>query len=539
VRRRSLLPLLLSLVLLFPAGASLASIGEQEGRTQAQPSVGSAAAHPEDGGDFNGDGIPDLAISAPEDDVGAVVDAGVVNVLYGGARGLQLLGNQFWTQDSPNILDEAEKGDFFGRSLGVGDFDGDGFDDLAVAAIREHVIFLHAGGVNVIYGSAGGLNAAGNQFWTEDSPGIPDDPGRSEVFGGALHAADWNNDGFDDLAISAWCDTVDGQECAGLLFILFGSVDGLTADGVQTWSQASPGMAGDGPEFNDQFGRQVADGDFNADGFLDIAIGCRLEEVDGHVEAGAAIFMYGTATGLTTAGSQFITQDTPGLAGDGAEDGDWFGRPVTVGNYNGDAYDDLLIGSRFEDVGDAEDAGSAHVLYGSATGLIMAGSQFWTQEGLKGDGVEEGDEFGHQAGAGDFDADGFDDVALGPLEEDVGLVNTAGAINVLYGSASGLAIARNQYITQDSPNVPDEVEDGDWFSFYLWSKDYNQDGYDDLAASAPGDTVDGVDEAGMIIVFNGSPLGIRLKGSKLFSQNTLHMRGDGAEDHDLMGGIMA
>ena len=66
--------------------------------------------------DFNGDGFPDLAIGVPNEDGGAVSNAGAVNVLYGSAGGLQATSpdDQFWNQDSPGVRDVAEANDQFG-----------------------------------------------------------------------------------------------------------------------------------------------------------------------------------------------------------------------------------------------------------------------------------------------------------------------------------------------------------------------------------------------------------------------------------------
>jgi hypothetical protein len=85
------------------------------------------------------------------------------------------------------IEEIAESSDELGRSLTSGDFNGDGFDDLAIGVPREDIGNIqNAGAVNVIYGTQGvGLTAAGNQVWHQDSPGIlevaedGDDLGRS------------------------------------------------------------------------------------------------------------------------------------------------------------------------------------------------------------------------------------------------------------------------------------------------------------------------------------------------------------------------
>ncbi len=156
--------------------ASLA-FGVRGNRDTGPPSVrhGRASAI---GSDFNGDGFADVAFSVPYEDVGDVLNAGAVNVVYGSATGLTAAGNQFWSQDSPGILDQAEAGDQFSRSIATADFNGDGYDDMAVGVAFEDVgSVIDAGAVNVIYGAPNGLRAAGNQFWSQDSPGILDQAG--------------------------------------------------------------------------------------------------------------------------------------------------------------------------------------------------------------------------------------------------------------------------------------------------------------------------------------------------------------------------
>ena len=81
-------------------------------------------------------------------------------------------GNQRWTQGSDGILDDAEGGDVFGAALAAGDFNGDGFADLAIGVPGENSA---RGRVNVIYGAFGGLTSSGNQRWTQGSDGILDD----------------------------------------------------------------------------------------------------------------------------------------------------------------------------------------------------------------------------------------------------------------------------------------------------------------------------------------------------------------------------
>lgn len=180
-------------------------------------------------GDFNGDGKDDLAVGVPYNDRGAQ-NAGAVNVLYGSNNGLTATGNQIWHQNSPLVLGVADYLDSFGSSLATGDFDGDGRDDLAVGVPNEEVSSVSsAGAVNVLYGSNSGLTAADNQLWHQNSLFVEGGAEYSDRFGASLSVGDFNNDGYDDLAVGVPGESIGSISGAGATHILFGSVDGLFA----------------------------------------------------------------------------------------------------------------------------------------------------------------------------------------------------------------------------------------------------------------------------------------------------------------------
>jgi hypothetical protein len=169
-----------------------------------------------------------------------------------------MCSTQFWTQDSPGISGEAEPGDDFGGALVAGDFSGDGFADVAIGVPEEDFGGVGgAGAVMVIYGSAAGLTATGNQFWSQDNRRVLGEAEPDDAFGSALTAADFNGSGFVALAVGVYRDNVEDVDTAGAVNILYGSPTGITVDQNQLWHQDVPGID-DEAETGDQFGYNVS-----------------------------------------------------------------------------------------------------------------------------------------------------------------------------------------------------------------------------------------------------------------------------------------
>jgi hypothetical protein len=239
--------------------------------------------------------------------------------------------------------------------------------------------------------------------------------------------ADSGDDTYNALVIGVPQEDIDTVNDAGAVNVLYSSALGLSAEGNQFWHQDVSGVLGAAEEY-DEFGFALAAGDFNGDGYADLAVGIPFEDVGDTPSAGLVHIFYATADGLSSEGNEMWNQGTPGIEG-GVEAYDKFGYSLAAGDFNGDGYDDLAIGVPYEDKGDEVNTGAVNVIYGSPDGLTAEGDQIWDQDDFFGGTTESGDEFGYSLAAGDFNGDGYDDLAIGAPFEDWGEINAAGVVN--------------------------------------------------------------------------------------------------------------
>ncbi len=113
---------------------------------------------------------------------------------------------------------------------------------------------------------------------------------------------------------------------------------------------------GEAPVAGEHFGAALAAGEVDGDDFDDLLFGAPNEGADG----GFLFLKKGSATGLTTAGNQVVSQ---GLLGGATEVGDCFGSVLAVGDVNGDGVFEVAIGVPDKDVGANEDAGLVYVTH--------------------------------------------------------------------------------------------------------------------------------------------------------------------------------
>ncbi|WP_203618625.1 FG-GAP-like repeat-containing protein [Streptomyces bauhiniae] len=396
--------------------------------------------------DFNGDGRIDLAVGAPDATVHGRPKAGAVSVVYGGSAGLKTATRTLITQDTAGVPGAAEAGDAFGTAVASADLDRDGYADLLVGAPGEDVDGdTNDGMVAVVWGGRNGLSGARGviDYWHEDK----------DRYGQSLAVADLDHDGDLDAAIGS-------TGSIGLSFL----------NGPITRSGAWQGASGSG----------VTDAYSPSYGVTSISVG--------NVTAArsTSLVVHGRRPGAGSAVTDLVADPAIGNYSD------WLqslpaGPVSATGDIDKDGYADIVVGNPAERSADPAGAkgGRVTVVYGGPAGKDTSRAPLVLDQDAPGvpGGAETGDAFGGSVSLGDMNGDGFLDLAVGVPGEDAG----AGAVTLLYGSASGLDLHKAAWFGQNTAGVPGTSEKGDRFGARVLLADHTGDRRAELTVAGPGE----------------------------------------------------
>jgi hypothetical protein len=439
--------------------------------------------------DVTGDGYSDLVVGEPGEQVGSHLGAGSFIVQPGSLSGIAGSGGRFMSQDRPAVSGTSQTGGAFASALATGDFNGDGFADVAVGIPGLTIgSATSAGSVNVFWGGPDGPRNYDVAGISQATPGIDDVPETGDRFGATVAAGDVNGDGIDDLVIGAPGESVGSATSAGLVTIVPGSATGLAMTQSTTITQNTTGLSSVA-EPGDTFGTSLAASDVTGDAFADIVVGSP-GETTGASSTGAVTLLRGSAAGILGAGASTVT-------GSAVSNAPHFGQSVAVGAFNGTAQA-VAVGG---------DSGVT-ALSAGAGGITASGAQTWTQDSPGVPGSEEaGDTFGAALAAVDTNQDGADDLVIGNPTKSIGSASQAGSVTVLFGSASGLTTTGAQYYTQSTPGLNNTNESGDRFGAALGGGLVNSGSYGDVIVGSPGEGVGSAAAAGLVIVLYGGSAG--------------------------------
>ncbi len=370
-------------------------------------------------GDFDDDGVDELAVGRYSRTVGGDAGAGDVVVLSLATGAPVVVGT--WSQDTAGVLDSSEPEDSFGESLVVGDWNGDGVDDLAIGVPGEPINgSAGAGAVNVLYGSAGGgLTGDGDQFWHQDIAGVVDAAENGDAFGRALASGDLNCDGVDDLVVGVGRESDESALASdaaegivfypGLVHVFPGSASGLTTVGSFSISEAD--FAGESRGSSEFFGQTLATGDLVDDsaGCDELAIAAPGERVGGFDNAGK-VFVWSPASADREVVTRALLGETPSV--------DNFGVALAVGNLDGRGFDDLVVGAHgVRNLPGQSGWGAVYQFLGDDAGLSLSDPvRLWARAGVElvaTPGLASVDAFGSAVALADLNQDGLDDLLVG------------------------------------------------------------------------------------------------------------------------------
>ncbi|NKI36207.1 choice-of-anchor D domain-containing protein [Wenzhouxiangella sp. XN79A] len=444
-------------------------------------------------GDINADGFDDLVIGADGFDLPGRGNTGRSYVVFGRADGFPAQIDPASLDGSDGFVLNGERSDnASGWSVaGAGDINADGIDDLLIGAyFANSVNGPRSGRSYVVYGRSSGFPATLELSSLDGTHGFSIDGADTDDWTGfsVAGAGDVNGDGIDDIILGSLNAEPTGL-WTGAAYLVFGRSAPFPARLDLATLDGSEGSVLAGVSEGEIAGRSVsAAGDVNGDGIDDVVIGAPWAAPSG-AESGRGYVVFGRTTGFPALLDLGSLNGSDGFSIDGEASPDRLGWAVAgAGDVNGDGLDDLLLGAPLASPNGTE-SGRSYLLFGRSTGFpaTLDLSTMDATEGIRIDGETPFDQSGLSvARAGDLDADGIDDVAVGAGNADGNAVN-AGRAYVIFGRTEGFISplqlsaldGRSGFRLNGEANF-DSVGDS-----VAAAGDLDGDGVDDLAVGAP------------------------------------------------------
>lgn len=432
-------------------------------------------------GDVDADGTDDLLIGASN----RSNKSGAVFLFSGaglGSNNLDTSADYWWSGSSSSLLGGGVQGVSY-----LGDTDGDGADDLLMAAPYATTSVNEGGAVYLFEtGDMAGWGQ-GNAPGTEATATIKGD-GTKDRLGAGIGSVDVDGDGTPDLLVGIPYDDGAATNAGAVAVYLGGGLSGnlLPSDADYT-------MTGD--QTADRLGNNAvrAIGDVDGDGTEDLFIGAHNM---------SATSSSNTGVGFIVSGSSVASGSTSSVAAlriEGVNTSDSFGdSATTLGDLDGDGSDDFAVGARFGDE-HSTDAGSVYFWFGSTTtGTVSANTAdaTWGSSG-------SADRLGWEMSSGDLDGDGSYELLVGSYGSSYNSKSSSGEGFVLLGSGYG------SWTTGADIDDDDQVKfQGNQTNQYAGRSgavisDLNSDGYSEWVVSSQGGAAGNIARAGFVYVFYG------------------------------------
>ena len=419
-------------------------------------------------GDVNGDGYDDIIIGTADADNNGR-NSGSSYVVFGKASGFAA-SIDLSTLDGSNgfRLDGENQEDQSGRSVSsAGDVNGDGYDDLIIGAYGADNNGTYSGSSYVVFGKAGGFSASMDLSALDGSNGFRlDGENDHDYIGKVSSAGDVNGDGYDDVIIGAFGADNNGDD-SGSSYVVFGKTSGFDARIDLSALDGSNGFRLDGEGLYYYSARVSSAGDVNGDGYDDLIIGAADADNNGD-DSGSSYVVFGKASGFDATMDLSVLNGRNGFRLDGENRFDYSGVSVSsAGDFNGDGYDDVIIGAYGADPNGAG-SGSSYVVFGKANGFDASIdlSALDGRNGFRLDGEHRADYSGYSvSSAGDVNDDGYDDVIIGAYGADPGGPKS-GSSYVIFGYATAVSISGDPKVGETltaSGVVGDDVR-------YIWKR---------------------------------------------------------------------